>query len=170
MKINLFRPLIFFLIMVCSAFGQASEPIYHSSDPILFEIVENGVISNKRVSLEINANNVNGTQWAECLITVITRNDEKKRIELNVYYSSTDHATIRNLSVSSNAISFEMIPFPLAPDRPLRFLATRQGDKSHSYQANAVGLWKGLFKETELVKIEWRQVPSITLPFSRIGK
>lgn len=170
MKINFFRPLILLLTMVCSAFGQASEPIHHSSDPILFEIFENGVISNKRVSLEINAHNANGTQWAECLITVITINNEKKRIELYMYHASTDDATIRNLSVSSKAISFEMIPFPLAPDRPLRFLATRQGDKSHLYQANAVGLWKGLFKETELQKIEWRQVPSITLPFSTIGK
>lgn len=170
MKINFSSPLLFILVMFCPVFGQASETIYHSSDPILFEIIENGVISNKRVSLEINANNLHRTQWAECLITIITINDEKKRIELNMYYSSTEYATIRNLSISSKAISFEMIPFPLAPDRPLRFVATRQGELSHLYQAKAVGLWKGLFKETELLKIEWRQVPSITLPFSTIGK
>jgi hypothetical protein len=170
MKINFSRPLLFLIVMVCPVFGQASEPMYHSSDPILFEIIENGVISNKRVSLEINANKVRGTQWAECLITVITINRENKRIELYMYHASTDDASIMNLSVSSKAISFEMIPFPLAPDRPLRVVATRQGELSHLYQANAVGLWKGLFEETELQKIEWRQVPSITLPFSTIGQ
>ncbi len=170
MKTIFSRPLLFILVMVCPIFGQASEPMYHSADPLLFEVIENGVISNKRVSLEINANDRNGTKWAECLITVITINNEKKRIELYMYHASTEDATIKNLSVSSKAISFEMIPFPLAPDRPLRFLATRQDELSHLYQANAVGLWKGLFKETELQKIEWRQVPSITLPFSTIGK
>ena len=170
MKINFSKSLIFLLVMVCPVFGQASESIYHDSDPILFEVIENGVISNKRVSLEVKAGSEKGTQWAECLITVITINNEKKRIELYMYHASTDDATIRNLSVSSKAISFEMIPFPLAPDRPLTFLATRQGELSHLYQANAVGLWKGLFKETELQKIEWRQVPSIALPFSTIGK
>lgn len=170
MKINFLRPLIFLLVMLCPVFVQASEPMYHSSDPILFEIIENGVISNKRVSLEISANTVHGTQWAECLVTVITLNREKKRIELNMYSSSTDRGTIRDLSISSMTISFEIIPFPLAPDRPLKFVAARQGEKSHLYQANAVGLWKGLFNQTELLKIEWRQVPSITLPFSTIGK
>lgn len=156
--------------MVCPVFGQASESIYHDSDPILFEVIENGVISNKRVSLEVKAGGKNGTQWAQCLITVFHINNGKKSIELNMFYALTDNATIRDLSVSAEAISFEMIPFPLAPDRPLRFLATRQGELSHLYQANVVGLWKGLFKETELQKIEWRQVPSIPLPFSTIGK
>ncbi len=170
MKINFSKPLLFLLVVVCPVIGQASESIYHDSDPILFEVIENGVISNKRVALEVKAFSEKGTQRAQCLITVWTINNRKKSIDMNMFYALTDDATIRNLSVSSKAISFEMIPFPLAPDRPLRFVATRQGELSHLYQANAVGLWKGLFKETELVKVEWRQVPSITLPFSIIGK
>ncbi len=171
MKINLSRPLLFLLVLVAlPVFGQARDPVHHSSDPILFEIIEDGVISNKRVSLEFDANEVKGTKWAECRITIITINNDKKRIELYMYYASTERATIRNLDISSKAISFEMIPFPLAPDRPLRFVATRQGEMSHLYQANAVGLWKGLFDETKLLKAEWRQVPSIALPFPTIGK
>lgn len=170
MNIYFSRPLLFLLVVACPAYGQASEPIYHTADPILFEIIENGVISNKRVSLELQANKRDGTQWAQCLITIVTTDSKNKRMELNAYYASTDQATIRNLSISPTAISFDMMPFPLAPDRPLRFVATREHEASYLYQANAVGLWKGLFKETELVKIEWRQVPSITLPFSKIGK
>jgi len=156
--------------MVCPVFGQASESIYHDSDPILFEVIENGVISNKRVSLEVKAGSEKGTQWAQCLITVFTINNRKKSIELNMFYALTDNKTIRNLSVSAKAISFEMIPFPLAPDRPLRFVASRQGEKSHLYQASATGLWRELINEKEMLKIEWRQVPSFTLPFSIIGK
>jgi len=170
MKINFSKSLIVLLVMVCPVFGQASESIYHDSDPILFEVIENGVISNKRVSLEVKAGSEKGTQWAQCLITVFTINNRKKSIELNMFYALTDNATIRNLSVSAKAISFEMIPFPLAPDRPLRFVASRQGEKSHLYQASAIGLWKELINEKEMLKIEWRQVPSISLPFPMIGK
>jgi len=170
MKINFSKSLIFLLVMVCPVFGQASESIYHDSDPILFEVIENGVISNKRVSLEVKAGGKNGTQWAQCLITVFHINNGKKSIELNMFYALTDNATIRDLSVSAEAISFEMIPFPLAPDRPLRFVASRQGEKSHLYQASATGLWRELINEKEMLKIEWRQVPSFTLPFSIIGK
>ena len=41
--------------MACPVFGQAGQPILHSSDPILFEIVEDGIVTNRRVSHEINA-------------------------------------------------------------------------------------------------------------------
>ena len=172
MKINLSSSAIFLLIMVCPGFGQASEPILHSSDPILFEVVEDGVATTKRVSLEINAHkNANGIDWAECLIAVLHTDDKKKRTELYMYHASTENLpTIKNLNVSPLAISFEMIAFPLAPDRPLRFVATRKGPSSHVYEANAVGLWTGLLDKSKLLKTEWRQVPSITLPYPTMGK
>jgi hypothetical protein len=143
--------------------------VYHSAHSILFEIIEDGVISSKRVSLDIDANAVNGTTWAECRITIITINDDKKRIELDTHYSSTDQATIKNLKIDSEVVSFEMIPFPLAPDRPLTLVAVRKGEP-HLYQVNAVGLWTDLLTKKKFVKIEWRQVPSIKLPYTTIGK
>lgn len=170
MNHSLIKPLLFILFMICSTAGQADEPIYHKADSMLFEIIENGEVSNKHVSLEFNANKGSGTQWAECLITIITADSTTKRMELNHYYVSTDQMTIRNVSITSKAISFDMMPFPLAPDRPLRFVATRGSDTSDVYKANAVGLWKGLIKESNLLKVEWRQVPSISLPYSVIGK
>jgi hypothetical protein len=169
MKINLSGTIVFLLVVVLPVFGQASEPVYHSAHSILFEIIEDGVISSKRVSLDFDANAVNGTTWAECRITIITINDDKKRIELDTYYSSTDQATIKNLKIDSEVVSLEMIPFPLAPDRPLKLVAVRKGEP-HLYQVKAVGLWTGLWTKSKLVKIEWRQVPSIKLPYATIGK
>ena len=170
MKINLSRTLLLLLITVWPSYGRTSDPVFHTAGQILFEIVENGAVSKKRVSLDLRAGKKDGNQWAECLITIITRDDKNKRMEFNAYYASTDQATIRNLNISPKAVSFDMMPFPLAPDRPLKFVATREHEASYVYQANAVGLWKGKFKEAELVKTEWRQVQSIALPFSTIGK
>ena len=169
MKINLSRTILFLLVVALPVFGQAMEPVYHSAHSILFEIIEDGVISSKRVSLDIDANAVDGTTWAECRITIITINGDKKRIELDTYYSSTDQATIKNLKIDSEVVSFEMIPFPLAPDRSLRLVAVRKSEP-HLYQVNAVGLWTDLLTKKKLVKIEWRQVPSIKLPYTTIGK
>jgi hypothetical protein len=94
----------------------------------------------------------------------MTINDDKKCIELNTYYSSTDKATIKNLRADQQVVSFEMIPFPSASDSPLRLVATRER-KLHSYKVNAVGLWN-LFTKNKLAKIEWKQVPSIKLPYT----
>jgi hypothetical protein len=170
MKISLSRAILFLLVVALPVIGQAKEPVYHSAHSILFEIIEDGVISSKRVSLEFAANTVDGATWAECRIIVITRNDDRKRIELDAYYSSTDQATIKNLQIDSEVVSFEMIPFPLAPDRPLKFVAVRKKNEPDLYQVSAVGLWTGLLDKNKLIKIEWRQVPSIKLPYTTIGK
>jgi len=170
MKINLPRTILFLLVVSLPVFGQAKEPVYHSAHSILFEIIEDGVISSKRVSLEFDAHAVDGTTWAECRITIITINDDKKRIELDTYYSSTDQATIKNLQIDPEVVSFRMIPFPLAPDRPLKLVAVRKKSEPYLYQVSAVGLWTGFLEKKKLVKIEWRQVPSIKLPYTTIGK
>ena len=173
MNINYLKVLIFFLVMFSPVYGQSSEAIYHQSEQMLFQVIENGVVSGQIVSLKFNANEVNNIQWAECLITIITPNNTTKHLELQNWYTSSstgDLPTIKNLDISSKAISFEMIPFPLAPNRFLRFVATRKGSESSMYQANVVGLWKGLLDETKLLKIEWCQVQSIELPFSTLGQ
>jgi hypothetical protein len=170
MKINLSRTILLILIVALPAFGQAKEPVYHSARSILLEIIEDGVISSKRVSLEFAANAVDGTTWAECRIIIITINNDKKCIELDAYYSSTDQSTIKNLQIDSEIVSFEMIPYPSAPDRPLKLVAVRKKSEPHLYQVNAVGLWTVLWDKSKLVKIEWRQVPSIKLPYTIIGK
>jgi hypothetical protein len=168
MKIFVARTFLFLLISVLPAFSHASEAVYHSVPSILFEIIEDGLISSKRVSLDVDANAVNGTTWAECRITIITINDDKKRMELDTYYCSTDQGTIKNVKIDAEMVSLDMIPFPLAPDRLLRLVAVRKGG-SHLYRVSAIGLWPGLLTKTKLVKIEWRQVPSIKLPYTTIG-
>jgi hypothetical protein len=170
MKITLSRTILFLLVVALPVFGQAKEPVHHHAYSILFEIIEDGVISSKRVSLEFAANAVDGTTWAECRIAVITINDDKKRMELDTYYCSTDQATIKNLKIDSEVVSFEMIPYPMAPDRPLKLVAVRKKSEPHLYQVSVVGLWTGLWMKEKLVKIEWRQVPSIKLPYTTIGK
>lgn len=170
MKNSLLKAIVFFLFVASPAVGQAKEPVYHSVHSILLEIIEDGVLSSKRVSLDFDANALDGTMWAECRLIVITRNDDKKRIELDSYYSSTEQATIKNLQIDSDVVSFEMIPFPLAPDRPLKLVAVRTKGEPDLYRVSAVGLWTGLLDKKKLVKIEWRQVPSIKLPYTTIGK
>jgi len=170
MKNRLSITILFFLVVFLPVFGQAKEPVYHSAHSILLEIVEDGVVSSKRVSLELAANAVDGAMWAECRIVMIRINDDKKRIELDSYYVSTDQATIRNLQIDPEAVSFDMIPFPLAPDRPLKLIAVRNRGELNLYQVSAVGLWTGLFDKNELIKIDWKQVPSIKLPYTTIGR
>jgi hypothetical protein len=148
--------------------GQARDPVYHSAKSILFEVIEDGVISNKRVSLDLAAS-AGGTTWAECRITIITINDNKKHIELDNYYVSTDQSTIKNLKIDSKVVSFDLIPYPLCPDRLLKLVATRNGE-SNLYQVKVVGLWNGLWTKGKSVKIEWLQVPSINLPYTTIDK
>jgi hypothetical protein len=170
MKINLSRVILLLFVMALPVIGQAKEPVYHDADSLLFEVIEDGVISSKRVSLSFGANAVDGDTWAECRIAIITKNDDKKRIELDIYYSSTDQRTIRNLQIDSEVVSFDMTPYPMAPDRPLKFVAVRKKSEPRLYRVSVVGLWTGLLKKEQMVKIEWRQVPSITLPYTTIGK
>ena len=159
MKISLSRSLLFLFILVLPVFAQTEEPVYHSAQSILFEIIEDGAISSKRVSLDFDANNVNGTIWAECRITIITTNNNEKQIQTDNYYTSTDQATIRNLIIDPGKVSFDMIPYPLTPDHPLKLVATRV-DKTHLYNAKVVGLWTDLLANKKSIQIEWRQVVS----------
>jgi hypothetical protein len=161
MKISLSRSLLFLFILVLPVFAQAGEPVYHSAHSILFEIIEDGAISSKRVSLDFDANNVDGTIWAECRITIITINNNGKQIQTDNYYTSTDQATIRNLIIDPDKVSLDMIPYPLAPDHPLKLVATRI-DKTHLYNAKVVGLWTDLLTNKKSIQIEWRQVVSKT--------
>ncbi|MGC2458729.1 MAG: hypothetical protein WA435_12130 [Gallionellaceae bacterium] len=145
-----------------------AQEIYFSSEihPILFEVIENGVSTGQFVSVTIWASKLDETQRAECLITIFSKIANGKHIALSMFSASTDDATIRNLIISTNSISFDMTQF--GKDRPLRFVAIREGKSSNIYQANAVGLWNGALDQAKLVKTEWRQVQSITLPSSTI--
>ena len=159
MKIIFSRSLLILFISTIPVFVQAREPVYHSAHSILFDIVEDGTISNKRVSIDFDANDVNGTVWADCRITVITTDDSKKPIETDNYYTSTEQSTIRNLVIDPDKVSFNMIPFPLTPDRPLKLVATRVG-KTPLYDVKVFGLWTDLLSNRKSVQIEWRQVSS----------
>ena len=98
----------------------------------------------------------------------MTINAQKRHVELDTYYCSTDQSTITNLKIDADRVSFDMIPFPLAPDRPLHMVVIYE--KANQYRGNATGLWTGLWAAKEVVKIEWRQVPSIELPFTTVAR
>ena len=169
MKITFARLLVFLLVLVLPALGRTSETIRHSTGthPLLFEVIENGVDTKNRVLLEFDALKQGKASWAECRITILWVIDDGKSIEPYLYYVSTDQATIVNLDISSKAISFDMIPFTLAPESPLRFIATQKHRLRPLYEASAVGLWK-VWDETKVQKTEWKQVKSIELPLSTI--
>jgi len=159
MKTSLLRSLLLLFFLSLPVFAQTREPVSHSAHSILFEIIEDGAISSKHVSLDFDANDVNGFIWAECRITIIKTDNNKKQIETDNYFTSTDQATIRNLTIDSDKVSFDMIPYPLVPDQPLKLVAARV-DKTPLYNVTVVGLWQDLLTNKKAVQIEWRQVVS----------
>ena len=142
---------------------------HHNSDTTFFEWIEDGVGGAQFVALRFNAEEEqDGTKWAECIYAVIYINKETKRSELSMYHVSTSDKTIHNLSVSPKSVSFDIDTRWFEPGgstRQIKFVATRQGSSSYTYQANAVALWKTMFDEARSIKIEWKQVPSITLTY-----
>jgi hypothetical protein len=156
MKISLSGSTLLLFILILPVFAQATEPINHSAHSILFEIIEDGTISNKSVSLDFDANSVNGFIWAECRITVITTDNDKKQVQTDNYYTSTERGTIRNLRIAPDKVSFDIIPYSLSPERPLKLVADRV-DKTPLYSVKVVGLWPDLLTNKKSVQIEWRQ-------------
>jgi hypothetical protein len=151
--------------------NQTRGVIFHSVQSALFEVLENGVLSTKRVALGLDVSwSPDRSTWAEVRIVLVTIVHEKKRIELDSYYCSTNSApaTIENLKVQGNGFSLDMYPYPMAPDRPIRLVATRRG-VSNKYEVAGTGLWTALFGVLPLQKIEWRQVTSFNLPYSLVG-
>jgi hypothetical protein len=152
----------FVVAMMLPAITEAKDPICHRINSLLFAVVENGVVSSRRVSLDIDAcRGDNGRLWAEARIAILTLDASKKAFILDSYYSSTETGTVRDLNLDSSAVSFEMTPFPLAPDRPLRVVATKIGAR---YEAKVGGVWSELLSKKPLT-IEWRQIRSIELPY-----
>jgi hypothetical protein len=169
MMVNITR--VFFLLFVAlSAIPlRASEPVSHLAQWLLFEVIEDGAVSNKRVALDIYASqDATGKTWAEAKVAVITIDHTQKRVALDPYYCSTDQATIKSLRIDKDVVSFEMMPFPLAPDRPIRVIAKREG-KSSAYRVSAIGLWSNLFTKDPM-KVEWKQVSTIELPYRTITR
>jgi hypothetical protein len=157
------------LVGVLALSVSASEPISHSVQWLLFEIVEDGVVTNKRAALDIYASqSVNGKPWAEARVAVLTIDHAKRRVELDPFYCSTDRGTIRDLRIDDDVLSFEMMPFPLSPDRPIRIVASREG-KSSIYRVSGAGIWSNFFTKNPMT-IEWKQVSSIELPYRTIGR
>jgi hypothetical protein len=143
---------------------QRSITKNHASYPLFFEQIENGVGSGSFIALQFNViEQSDGTYWAECLISSFYKNFEKTKMFMDMNRVSTEDMTIRNLTVTPELVSFDM-KWGIDENRNLRFVATRQGSISRSYQAKAVGLWNTVFDKTKIIKIEWRQIESINLP------
>jgi hypothetical protein len=140
----------------------------HLSKTLFFEQIENGVIG-RYVALRFFAGEEqDGTKWANCEYIGIYINKETKLSELYMEHYSTDDNSITNLSISPKSVSFDINTGWFdqgGHTRQLSFVATRQGSISSTYQANGVGLWKNMFDETKIIKVEWKQVPSIALPY-----
>ena len=143
---------------------------FHDSDTMFFEQIEDGVVG-QFIAFKFYAGAENdGSKWAQCTYAVIYIDKEKKRSELNLVHASTDDNTIKNLSVSPKSVSFDINIgwFEQGGNsRLIHFMASRQG--MYSYQGSAIALWKNMFDETKHIKIEWKQVPSIALPFPLMG-
>ncbi len=162
------RRFVIGLALALPAYG-AADSVTHAIQSQLFEIFENGALSNKRVSLDIFAVQNGGVSRAQCQFAVITINNKGQYLSLDMFSASTDDSTIRDLQIDKGRLSFEMTPFPLAPDRPIRVVATR-GHGPGGYKVGVTGVWTGLMDKSSLIKIEWKQVPSIALPYNTIRR
>ena len=139
---------------------------HHDSNTMFFEQIENGVVG-QFIALKFNAGEEkDGSKWADCTYAVIYIDKTKKRSELNFHHASTNDNTIQSLSVSPKSVSFSIDTgwFEQGGNiRQIQFVASRQG--LYTYQASGIALWKNVFDETKHIKIEWKQVPSITLSY-----
>jgi hypothetical protein len=140
----------------------------HISNTLFFEQIENGVV-RKYVALKFSAGEEqNETQWASCQYIQIHINKEKKLSELDMEHFSTDDDSITNLSVSPESVSFD-INFGWLDqgehNRKITFVAKRQDLSSSTYEASGVGLWNDKIDKSKTIKIEWKPVPSIPLPY-----
>jgi hypothetical protein len=77
MNIRRSNVLLFLVVIALPLLGRANQLLSRSIHSMLFEVIESGQLSNKRVSLDIDAINRHGTPWAECRITVMTINPKK---------------------------------------------------------------------------------------------
>ena|SRR2546425_9463577 len=152
----------FAVAIMLPAITEAKDPTCHRINSLLFAVVENAVVSSRRVALDIDACLADkGRLWAEARIAILTLDTAKKGFILDSYYCSSETGTLRDLNIDSSSVSFEMIPFPLAPDRPLRVVATKAAGR---YEAKIAGVWSELLNKKPLT-IEWRQIRSIELSY-----
>jgi len=140
----------------------------HISDTLFFEQIENGV-PGQYVALKFSAGEEQSeAKWANCQYIQIFINKEKKLSELHMEYFSTDDNSMTNLSVSPKSVSFDIDfghPDHSGHDRKLTFVANRHDSSSSTYEASGSGSWNDMPDETKSIKIEWKQVPSIPLPY-----
>lgn len=152
-------------------FSEYAMERYHNSDTIFFEWIEDGIGGQLFVAIKFNANEFSGgTKTAECSYNVYYINKKNERTELTMNHFSTTDDSIKNLSISPKSVSFDIdLGFfePSGDTRQIRFVATRLGSSSSTYQANGVAnaLWVNMFDHKKTFKVELKQVPSITLPY-----
>jgi hypothetical protein len=139
----------------------------HLSGTTFFEWIENEVSDKQQfLAVTFSAGIVDAKQWARCQVAVMHVNKKTRQIEMSMSGYDSDKGGIENLSVDPKAVSFDLY---WGVGRTIRFVATRKGLLSSEYEANAVARWTGWLDETKTIKIEWKQVPSITLPFPTIA-
>lgn len=146
--------------------AAAEERVTHLIDLVLFEVVEEGVAPSDRdhVALNIFVVKEGRKSWATCQWTLIAANKEQKSHQLYLFSASTGDQSIRNLSVNQDGFAFDIV---LWADRPFRVVAAGKAGTSN-YKISAVGLWPNVLDKSKLSKREWKQVPSIALPYNRI--
>lgn len=148
--------------------AAAAEPITHLIDLVFFEVVEEGLAPSDRAHIAMNifAGTKDGQAWADCQWVYITTNKTQRKNQLFLYSASTKDGSIRNVLVNQDTFSFDIA---LWPDRPVRFVAAGKSGTSN-YKIGGAGVWAGLLNKSELVKIEWKQVTSITLPYNTLSR
>jgi hypothetical protein len=135
---------------------------------MLFEVLEDG-LTQYWVSVDCWVDyEIKKPRHAQASCIIARFFTTGQSIQILPLYVSTDDESIEELEVYPNRVSFTL-RFNTV-DAPLRFLATT--GEVFSYRkfrkAHVVGLSQGDLDKTKIIKIEWRQVPSITLPYSTI--
>jgi hypothetical protein len=167
----MYRPpavLVLVVALLYASTVRAEESIKHLIDSAFFEVIENGKVPSDlaHVALNIWTGKSDGQAWANCQWVLITTNKAQRSQQLFLFSASTEEGNIKNLMIDQDTFSFDIA---LWPDRPLRVVAAGKAG-TNNYKIGASGLWSGLLKKSEFIKVEWRQIPSITLPYNTITR
>ena len=156
------------VLFQCSLLAQSSKPSHHFSAPYLFEIYQNGKLSNYRSSMTFSAyrDDNNGIEYVECKYVLIVTNDESKTLEATAHAFSTTDGTITNVALADSVVSFEMHDDIFSPECSIQFVCDKRLDKVR-YTIHGIGTCANKLSSGSTMT-EWRQVRSIHLPYNTL--
>ena len=129
---------------------------------LFFQVSEDGKLYNDYEILDFIANgNTNSIGlWRASLNTLQNPVNKASYFYPNVTNYGSDIGDITNVHISKHTVTFDINLFT---DRVLHLEAKRSCEKCDKYTATVSGLIKNM--HGTIVKVEWKQVQSITLPY-----